>query len=190
MTWQSYNATKMTRFPKTSFLWFNLATTEYRNGQFTHHSATDPSHPNSHRQGSNRLQGHSGRSPWTHAISLAWGSETLPALRILRSLCKPNSTVWDISIYECDVVGIYIYIYETWLYYSVQRADLSSAYHIFRHDRVNGNSWGVLLAVKNNLSCKLVKKISVRRSVFLLMWRAPNLILVGMVSYMAHLVLL
>ncbi len=74
-----------------------------------------------------------------------------------RSLCNKQTELRDtINFYNCDIVGIC----ETWLNPSYKLTAFGSQYQVFRQDRSCSNGGGVLLAVKNNLTCRLVKAIS------------------------------
>ncbi len=75
-----------------------------------------------------------------------------------RSLCNKQAELRDsINFYNCDIVSIC----ETWLNPSYKLTTFGSQYQVFRQDRSCSNGGGVLLVVKNNLTCRLVKAISV-----------------------------
>lgn len=63
------------------------------------------------------------------------------------------------NYYDCDIICIC----ETWLKESVKLTAFNSVYQVFRQDRLHNNGGGILLAVKNNIPCKLVKKLTVNR---------------------------
>ena len=64
-----------------------------------------------------------------------------------------------LNVYDCDIVGIC----ETWLKEHTTITAFNSMYQVFRQDRVGSNGGGILLGIKNNILCKLVKQIYVNR---------------------------
>jgi len=61
--------------------------------------------------------------------------------------------------YNCEIIAIT----ETWLKVSIKLTAFGSDYQVFRQDRPIGNGGGVLLAVKQEIPCKIVLSTNINR---------------------------